>query len=276
MWTINWTVVVGIIAITMGRPALSCAVEFRIETKVYSGDAPTPESESLTLCRDGVIYDFLFPSPGAAQPDARRGEQVAIFKPGAGDKAGRFILLDSKRGVRAELTTDEILGFLADMHEIAADQSDPLVRFAADPKFSESFDAATAELTLSSGVMTYRLKTQPVKDAATMTVYREYCDWYARLGAMTQSRALPPMARLAVNDALSKRNLVAKEVALAIPARRAYQADDISIRAEHSIDWRLSKDDSRLIDSADKQLVELRETTAAEYLGVLLSASADQ
>jgi hypothetical protein len=230
--------------------------EFRIETKIYSGEkAEAPQSESLTLYAQGVVYDFLLPSPG----------EIAVFKPSAGEKPGRFILIDPARGIRTELSTDEILTYLTEMQRIAAEQKDPLLRFAADPKFDETYNTSTQILTLVSDVMRYELKTQPAKDEG-LTPYREFCDWYARLGAMTHVRSLPPMARLAVNAALFNHKVTASEVKLTIPPRRGFQADPLTLRAEHRIDWRLSKDDAKRIDGANELLIKLTLVSSNEYL----------
>ena len=45
----------------------ACAEDFRVETRVYVGEAEAPSSTSLTLLRGGVVYNFLF--AGGTAPD---------------------------------------------------------------------------------------------------------------------------------------------------------------------------------------------------------------
>jgi hypothetical protein len=231
------------------------AEEFRVQTQVFAEDETSPVSESLTLFRGGVVYDFLLTGP----------EQIAIFKTSAGENRGRFILLDVDRRLRTELTTEDVLGFLTDLRSAAAMQDDPLLEFTSAPQFQEQFDTASGELVLASDVLTYRVATQPAKNAQVLADYRGYCDWYARLNAMTNVGSLPPFARLELNGALARHGVVAKEVALTIPSRRGYQKQDLALRAVHRIDWRLSKDDQDRINRIDQQLVTFKRVRYEQF-----------
>jgi hypothetical protein len=91
-----------------------------------------------------------------------------------------------------------------------------------------------------------------------MASYREFCDSYARLNAVTQ-RGMLPFARLKLNAALDELGRVPSSVELTVPSKR------LKLRAEHKFVWRLSKDDRRRIDSVRSQLRDFRSVDNAEF-----------
>src|SRR5262245_62467253 len=79
-----------ILSLMLGTPA-TAAEGFRIETKVFAGKEKAPVSETTTLFRNGVVYDFL-----------KKPQQTAVFrKPGNG-APGRFILISDSHSIRTE------------------------------------------------------------------------------------------------------------------------------------------------------------------------------
>src|SRR4051812_4739351 len=112
---------------------LVAAEAFRIETKIFVGDAKDkklePVSKTTTLFKDGIVYDFL-ESP----------EQTAVFRKPIGDKPGRFILLNDKDRMQTEVTTEKLAGTMKKLRNWASGQKDPFLKFAANPRFDETFD----------------------------------------------------------------------------------------------------------------------------------------
>lgn len=251
--------VVGLVLASLATCLVTCAgiaaQEFRIASEVYVGDETEPVSENLTLFRGSVVYDFL-----------SRPAEIAIFRNVATSRGGRFILLDPDHRIRAEVTTERITSILDQLRRWAATQNDPLLRFAAHPRFEEHFDVGKGVLRLESDLMRYVLKTQKPKQPAVTTLYRDYSDWYGRLASITHVGSLPPFPRLAANEALARRERLAREVQLTIPADASGRGEDVVMRAEHQIQWRLSKRDLRRIDEADQYLVTFRPVTYDEFV----------
>jgi hypothetical protein len=255
----RWTTFGPIVcAISTACGAVATAQDFRIETALYANDARAPVSKATTLFEQGVVYDFL------SQPG-----QIAVYRPKSAEQPGRFVLLDADRKVRTELTTDRLEGLLAKVRSWAASQEEPLFRFQAKPRFEDSFDEETGQLILSSDLMTYRVVTEPGGNAAAMAAYREFCDAYARLNAVTQ-RGMLPFARLKLNAILDELGRVPTSVELTIPQQK------LRLRAVHAFMWRLSKDDRRKIETVRAQLGNFRPVDNAEFRKVTELASNPQ
>ena len=164
------------------------AKDFRIETKIYVGDAKQPASEMTTFFVDRVVYDFI------ADP-----EQVAIFNRPSGGKPGQFILLDPPRRIKTKLTTDRLAGAMDKVRTWAGKQSDPFLKFAANPDFKESFESGSGKLVLANYLETYTVNTQKAEYPESLTQYREFLDWYSRLNTLL-SAGPPPEPRLRLNE----------------------------------------------------------------------------
>jgi len=208
------------------QPAAS--VDFRVESEVFFGSGKKADSRTTTIFRDGLVYDYLEEPP-----------EVIVF-----DKQGyRFVLLDTARRVRTELTTAEVLAFTQQLQQEAATHPRPSIKFLAAPRFDEQFDKASGELTLSSPWMTYRLLLVDAGSPAISQQYRESCDWYARVNTLLKRGSKPPVARLAVNAALAKREAIAREVYLTLTSEEGFPTKRSTIRSTHRLIRRLSEAD---------------------------------
>lgn len=228
---------------------VASAVDFRIETKVFSGNEDLPISHNTTLVQSGVVYDFL-ESP----------KRVAIFRRPSGDQPGTFLLIDPMRSVKTEVTTDRIDNFVEKLRTWSRTQREPLLVFAADPEFTESFDMESGALSLVSEQMTYRLSTVAVERMEVWPALRDYFDEYAKLNCLLSSSTMSPFPRLQVNNSLEKHNVVPEEVILTLAGK-----DSTRLRAEHVFTWRLSKDDRARISLVGEQLVSFRNVSNAEF-----------
>lgn len=223
-------------------------VDFRIETKVYRGDEELPITQTTTLFQNGVIYDFV-----------EATGRVAIYRHQQGDTPGRFLLIDPARSVKTEFTVDRLDSAIATLRTWSRTQRDPLLKFAADPEFDQLYDEESGVLTLESDPMTYRLATVPVERSEAWRDLRNYFDGFAKLNCILAS-SMPPMPRLAVNDALEKRNVVPVEVNLEIDGD-----EDQQLRAEHLFTWMLSKNDRARITLVGEQVVNFRDVSNKEF-----------
>lgn len=218
--------------------AAADAADFRIETRVYAAGEKEPASESVTLFTGGAAYDFR---------DA--DHRVTIFRPGAADKPGRFVLLDTEREVRTEIGGDRVAIATNKLRRWAAVQKDPFLRFTGDPEFTEAFDGDTGELRMEHELMSYRLVTMSVASREAMKELRAFLDAYTQLHTLLEA-GLPPGPRMLVNEALANRDVVPIEVEL----YGGPITGEPSLRAEHLVTWILSRQDRQRIEQANRRL----------------------
>jgi len=219
------------------------AEEFRIETQVFVGEEPEIAGTNLTLFRDAAVFDFL-----------ENNKQIAIFLRGDSGHDGKFVLLRPAAEQRCDISTDEIIRYATRLQAWAAAQEDPLLKFASNPAFEKEFDQREGTLNLISAHVTYRLLTVEAKSPTASRQYRDFSNWYARLGALIYPGSTPPFPRLRVNMELSSHQVIPREVTRITPEREPH-----TVRSEHRVAWRLTKRDRELIDQAEKYLVEFEQ-----------------
>lgn len=224
------------------------AQDLRIETRVYSKEKTEPVCETVTLFQQGAVYDYRQDRP-----------TVTIYRDGPAGKPGRFVLLNTERQVRTELTTDKLDHAMGSLRRWAAQSNDPFLRFASAPAFTESFNKETGELQLLSDTMSYRVVTVPVEEPASNLMVRRFLDNFTKLQTLLETR-LPPEPRLRVNEALFRHQALPVET-------RLYSQDqeEPSLRAEHIAVWLLSKNDRAKIDQTIDQMASFREVSNEEY-----------
>ncbi|HEX4147283.1 MAG TPA: hypothetical protein VHY91_27545 [Pirellulales bacterium] len=225
------------------------AEDFRIDSRVFAGKEPKPVSENTTLFHVGIVYDYI------------PNKSIAIF-----DKPRRkFVLLDRQRHVKAEVTVDQLQTFCDRLQHFAAKDSNPFVRFVSEPHFDATMGEKANELILSSPHMTYRLITTKADSPEASQQYREFSDWYSRLNVMMNPSSTPPFPRLAVNDELAQRGLLAEQVQLTVPQQSALHRHTVELRSEHHIAWRLLQTDLDLINETTTQLTTFKPIGLDEY-----------
>jgi hypothetical protein len=223
---------------------------FRISTKIYVGEEGKKDtrlvSESTTLFLDKAVYDFL-----------ADGSQIAVFHKAAGE--GRFILLNPDKRIRTELSTAQVAGAMQKIREWAGKQRDPMLQFAANPKFEETYDPAEERLVLASHLETYTVTTEPVTHPEATAKYREFLHWYTQLNTLLHAGP-PPEPRLRLNEALARHRVLPQTVQL------TRTGDDKPLRAEHEFTMRLSRDDEERIDEVRTSVASFRDVTNEEFL----------
>jgi len=237
-------------AILLVADGATQAEDFRIENRVFVEGKKEAESQSSTFFQGGTVYDFM------SEP-----AEVTIFdKP-----SGRFVLLNMTRQEQTELSLTEVAAFAEKLKQLASKQTDPLSKFFADPKFEERFDAASGDLVLSSPLVTYRITTKAAERPVVSKQYREFSDWYARLNAMLNTGARPPQARLMVNDALARQDVLAREVTLTITALKNNTPQKTVVRSEHDWAYELTRSDLDRIENAQKARANFRSLQYVQY-----------
>ncbi|HMO84660.1 MAG TPA: hypothetical protein PKC18_07040 [Lacipirellulaceae bacterium] len=225
------------------------AQEFRVETDVFVGDAETAASHTVTLFEKSAVYEFIDHPP-----------QVIVYRQASEEHAGQFILLDPQSRQRTEVPVERVTRLMGKLAQLAAEQSDPVLKFAATPAFHESFDAESGSLTLAHPQWTYRVATVAAEPGGALDRYRDFTDRYAELSTMIH-KTFPPGPRLKLNAALAERGVVPVEI------RRTIGGDDKSlVRAVHLFSWRLSRDDRQRIDQAQQNLAAYAKVANEKFL----------
>ncbi len=221
--------------------------DFRIDNSIYLQGQSTPQSQGTTIFYGGQVYDFL------SDP-----AEVIVF-----DKArDQFIMLDVARRQRCSLGTQEVEKFVGRVRQRLAGQSNPKLKFLAEPEFQESFDGSSAELTLKSPWVTYRahvLTTGP--DVAAQ--YREFSDWYAQLNAMLNPASRPPFVRMKLNEGIARHKGVAKDVHLLVVM--GSPEPPLQIESRHQLAIQLDASDLNRIAEAREYLRTFTVVSLEEY-----------
>jgi hypothetical protein len=250
----GWILWLAILVAVTGQALIGKATvadEFKVENAVYVSTQEKAVSQSTTIFHGGAVYDFL------TEP-----AEVAIF-----EKTGnRFILVDVARRTRTELSTENVTTFTQRLQQRAAKSADPLVKFLAEPKFEEQYDAARGELTLGSPLVSYRLVLAAEANQEAVEQYREFSDWYARLNTLLVPGSRPPFGRLAANAALAKRQAMASQVFLTIsPPQLSPGKPATTIRSEHRLVRPLAPADLQRVARLRAVLTDLKLVSFEQY-----------
>ena len=225
--------------------------DFRIQTHMFVGDQTQPSGEALTLFRDGIVYDYV------TDP-----EKIAVFDA----PRKRFILLDPRRKIKTEVETARLLAYGGHFRKWAAQQQSALLRFTAQPSFQQQYDRKSGEMTFSSPHLTYRLATETAASAELAKQYWTFSDWYARLNSATSAAALPPFARLAVNESLAEHQLLPRRVELTIRPAKTDGDQPVVLRTEHRMRSGLSTSDVDRIDRTATYLHTFRTVSFKQFI----------
>lgn len=277
----NWRLVWSGLLCWLAAVEVVSGQQFRIETEVFDQDQQVM-ARSLTLFDGNKVYDFLMTSTGnetggrdAAKPTADgqvdgpadsgqpsnaglirfRVEEVVVMDHGR----QRIVLLDQQQRHKLEIGHSELLSMVASMQ--ASEALRARDAFLLEPKLTESFDPPTGELELASPRLSYRALGQATAEPQVLAQYYLFADWAARLNA-TDSRKLPPFARLQLNQAMKRRGWLPTEVSLELTTLTQQQ---IRATAKHHTLIQLSANDRQRIESVEKQLSEFPAVSLSRY-----------
>jgi len=235
------------LAMSFSAPAQS--QEFRIETDVYVGEEEAPASHTVTLFEKSAVYEFV-----------DKPNQVIVYRTSSEGRPAQFILLDPETQRRTDVDVARVEKLMQKLTRWASEHKDPLLKFAAAPKFEETFDAERGSLTLASPEWTYRVATVEAEDAAALKRYRDFTDRYAELTSMLFNSP-PPGPRLALNAALAKHGVVPVEI-----QRTTGGEDKNAVRAMHLFSWRLSREDRTRLDEAQAFLANFKKVDNEKFI----------
>ena len=224
-------------------PQCGDAADFCVESELFLEDGTQPMAKNLTVFYDGMIYDFSLDETGEA----------TVFD----TRTYQFTLLDGDREVQSRLTRAELLELTAGLHVRARKTSHPVIRFAASPKFQESYEENTQRLTLANDQLSYSVLAEKPKLLVAVHQYRDFADWFARLN--TTRNSFPSAARIALNNALSRRQLIPRQITRRIPSK------DSALRTEHSFRWDVNNDDRQRIENAKDWSRRFRSVSLVQF-----------
>lgn len=226
------------------------ADDFRIETKVYSGKGEKPTSQSTTLFRAGLVYDFL----------SGEDEVITVYEP----EKNRFVLLAPDRKTQVEISLEEITDFVDNLRDQAAARRETMMKFLAEPEFSVELDETSGTLLMQSIWLNYRLSTVVAPNDDVARQYGDFSDQFARLNSLLNPGSLPPFSRLVVNEQLRDHKLIPTDVQLTLLPKET-KRKQVSLRAEHQVEWKLRPGDYKRMDRAGRFLDEFRIVTLDDY-----------
>lgn len=233
MRVMRWGVLLVAISLLGGLTA--AAQDFGVENKVFVPGQPQP-IESTTLFAAGKAYDFLEAS-----------QETIVF-----DKtANSIVILDLANKTKAEISTGDVSTEIGRLREAARSSQTESARMAASPRFEQSLDPRTGQLTLDSKWTRYVVSTEAPKNAALATQYFEFVDWLTQLDALLNPPKLP-FARLKLNETL--KNLREIPIQIELTSRGQGQAKPFVLRSEHRIRWGLAPADKARLDAVERQL----------------------
>jgi hypothetical protein len=241
---------VALFGLVLGHAGQTPGEDFRVDNVVSTADPKEPSSESTTIFRAGVVYDFM-----------KTPAETVVFD----SIAGRFVLLNLTRKTRTELTTNEVAAFVDRLQPLAAKSPDPLVKFLAAPKFQEQADEKAGELSLSSRLVNYRISLSREASPEMVAEYRGFCDWYARLNALLVPGSRPPFGRLVVNAALAQRQATASQVSLTMSSGKGPNQQRTTIRSEHHFVQPLTQADLDQVTQTGNFMTSFKPVSFDEY-----------
>ena len=233
-----------------GLADTACGAEFRIQNKVYLDDEKRPQSGSLTIFSDNLVYDIL------------DGEgEITLF-----DRAhGRFVLLDPAHRLRTEISVARLHQAMAEIQAWASTQPDPFLRFLAVPKFDLQTVTAAGEMEFASPWATYQVTPLDPAHSDIARAYQDFSNGYCQLNTLINPGARPPFARMIVNDALGQRKLIPREVKLTIQPKQGPTATRTIIRSQHQFTPRLSEADRQQIVRVEQLVTSFTPVLLDEY-----------
>jgi hypothetical protein len=232
-------------------PAGAGAADFVVNTSIFdeSGtSADRPVARNTTVFHGPAVYD---------QMDGDRGEACYL------DAESKLIeLLSPARQVRTRVSLDELLTFVSAMQAraLASPQSNPLVRFAAAPQFELTTWETKGRLRLEGDWLEYHVQGKSFPPEMVST-YKAFADWFARLNAARHPGALPPAARLELNDRIAEQGWLPSEIRLTI--RNKETSSELVSR--HSVVTGLRDEDRQFVQRIDRWRQEFRAVNLQEF-----------
>jgi len=239
---------------------LACAAapaqDFHVSTQIFDLSGAGPAGKEPHRPKLVGFCESVFHAKKVYDYDDGSG-QMTIFEPAH----EQFVFIDGGRRIKTVVSFQYVEDRLFQIRKKAqaflaapAAAKAPraaigLLQFQLNPKFQESYDEKRNVLHMTSPFLSYEVKCASDATPAHIEAYLNYADWAARLKCVTQSQSMLPEPRLAVNEALRRRQLLPIKVTL-----QTDQQNGLNVQAEHKFSWTLDGDNMAVIHHWDKQL----------------------
>jgi len=216
---------------------------FRVETDVYEGDEPAPQSQHLILFDSGVVYDL----------PVGRSTKITVFDV----PRGRVVLLDKATRVRTSIATDALIQKTAQLRAMAAeDAGGETLGLNAKVTPGEKPDSVI----LKFGNARYHATSQAVSDPTIAAEFASFTAWASRLNSACRIGS-PPFARITLADYLAAENRIPHKLTLEV--RQLLKTR--TFRSEHAIVERLSDLDRKKISEVGGFMATYEEVDFSEF-----------
>ncbi len=231
--------------VVLGGLSRAQAEDFHVNNKLYF-----PEKEpvvSTTLFAAGRVYDFL-----------DKPQETIVF-----DKNNDLIvILDPQRKMKTEISTGNVSTDIGRLREAARAHTRESIRMSASPKFSETINPKTGQLTLDAKWIQYVVTAEAPKNPFAAKQYNEFADWLVQVNALLNPPMMP-FPRLKLNEVLKQRQEIPVKIQLTLGGEG--RKKPLVMRSEHSVQWGLSHADKERIDQVAEQLHTFNEVSFEEY-----------
>lgn len=228
--------------------------DFRVESKVFVGDADAPASENLTLYQSGLAFDFLM------DRETETPAEIVIFD----SRKRQLVLLDVKRRLRTDIEDFELLKMLEGLRNSA--EANPDANFLLNPELETEFDADANVISVRNDDMSYQVHGKAPEQLVGMPLFYEAMNRLTQLSASDPNR-LPPFARMAVNQEIKKHGLFPQEIELTMRAG-AVSRNEFRARSTHTVTWQLSQQDTASIAKAKEYWMSFEKVRIGVYRGI--------
>lgn len=178
-------------AIAQNLAAKAAATAFRVDTDIFlKENSKEPDSQTLTLFKEGVYYDFALD----------RTQAVTVIDP----HGRRIILLSPPRKLKTTLETATMLDYMKTVQETVQGNNELTKMLAATQQVD--FDPMTNLLSIGDKTMSYESTLQPAKDLSMTQQYADFADWSARLNTFLPPHHWP-FLRFELNRQIATRGL---------------------------------------------------------------------
>lgn len=230
-------------------------LEFKIETKMFTGSGKEAVFMNKTIFSEGLIFDFP-KAPGNQAP-----EEVLVY-----DSNLKVIsLLDLKRQMQLKLMDVQLKKMTDSVRQQMA--TDDRSRAMIEQTFEENLDADKGSFELvGSQNMTYRLYGKTPESPKLLSAYFEFLDVFTQV-QITDPKKLPPFARLRLNESIRRIGWVPDRVEISV-GKSDFFPSSFKARTEHKIVMEVTDRDRAEVALAKKNWRALPEVTLAKYRGL--------
>ena len=255
MRTIHFFVLVFFLPLICGA-AESVPGNFRVEnelTVLQTGE----KVKTTTLFAGELVYDMI----------GEHGETTIFNK-----AEDTFTLLEPTLRIQATVNASRLKEeVLKRRNTMTFEPHQQFYKFAAFPKFEETFEQESGLARFQSSWMDYQIETMPLPDDAFRQRYYDFCDWFCFLNLRVNPDSTTLFARMEVNRCLHQRKRFPKKIHLDVYRKGNFgiagivAAPDV-FTVTHQLGTRFIPNDERCLQRINEQRQAFRVVSFDEYL----------